>query len=427
MNPTIGLFVIFFVSLMLGVPVIFSLALSSIFYLLVTDMGLAIMANQFFSGMDSFVLLCIPGFLLAGGLMNGGGITDRIVSFSNAWLGHIRGGLAMANVSGSMIFAGISGTAVSEAASIGSVMIPAMKRSGYDAPFSGAITAVASTVGPIIPPSVPMIIVGTLTGLSVGKLFIAGAVPGLLMGATMAGIAWYLARKRGYPKGEKASFRERLRATRGAIWAILMPVMIIAGLVTGLFTPTEASVFAVVFSLIVGFFVYCDLTVNKFMGCMMESISGTAGILILVGFANVFAWILTSEGIPQQIADGMLSITDNKYVLILMINLLLLLVGMFMETIAALLILFTPLLSVATAIGMDPIHFAVMMIMNLVIGLTTPPVGVCLFVSQGIARVSLGEISRAVIPFITGNIILLFMVSYIPGLSLWLPALLGMK
>jgi C4-dicarboxylate transporter, DctM subunit len=329
-------------------------------------------------------------------------------------------------VSGSMIFAGISGTAVSEAASIGSVMIPAMKRSGYDASFSGAVTAVASTVGPIIPPSVPMIIVGTLTGLSVGKLFIAGAVPGILMGLTMGAIAYVLACKRGYPKGEKVSMRERLRATRGAIWAILMPVMLIGGLVSGIFTPTEASIFAVVFSLMVGFFVYKDLTVRKMLNCMVETISGTTGILLLVGFANVFAWILTSEGIPQQIAAGLLSITDNKYLLILLINLLLLLVGMFMETIAALLILFTPLLAVATQIGMDPIHFAVMMVINLVIGLTTPPVGVCLFVAQGIARVSLVEIAKAAAPFIIGNIILLFLVAYIPGLSLWLPTLFGM-
>ncbi|MGC3964492.1 MAG: TRAP transporter large permease [Rhodocyclaceae bacterium] len=426
MSPTVALFAIFFVALMAGVPVAIALALSSICYLLITDMGLAIMANQFYSGMDSFVLLCIPGFLLAGGLMNGGGITDRIVSFGNAWFGHIRGGLAMANVSASMIFAGISGTAVSEAASIGSVMIPAMKRSGYDASFSGAVTAVASTVGPIIPPSVPMIIVGTLTGLSVGKLFIAGAVPGLLMGLTMGTIAYVIACKRGYPKGEKVSMRERLRATRGAIWAILMPVLLIGGLVSGVFTPTEASIFAVVFSLLVGFFVYKDLTIRKMLACMAETISGTTGILLLVGFANVFAWILTSEGIPQQIAAGLMSITDNKYLLILLINLLLLLVGMFMETIAALLILFTPLLAVATQIGMDPIHFAVMMVINLVIGLTTPPVGVCLFVAQGIARVSLVDIAKAAAPFIIGNIVLLLLVAYIPGLSLWLPALFGM-
>ncbi len=427
MSITAGLFVVFFVALFAGLPVVFALAISSLYYLLAADIGLAIMANQFFSGMNSFVLLCIPGFLLAGALMNGGGITDRIVYFSNAWLGHIRGGLAMANVTGSMVFAGISGTAVSEAASIGSVMIPAMKRTGYDAPFSAAITAVASTVGPIIPPSVPMIIVGTLTGLSVSKLFLAGAVPGLLMGLGMGLTAWVLAHRRGYPKGPRMSWRERLVALRGAIWAILMPVLIIGGLVGGLFTPTEASIFAVTFAFLVGFFVYGDLTITKFVACVRESATSTAGILLLVGFANVFGWILISEGIPQVIADALLSISDNKYVMLLLINLLLLIVGMFMETIAALLILFQPLAAVAAQVGVDPIHFAVIMVMNLVIGLTTPPVGVCLFVAQSIARVSLAEISIAVVPFLLINLGVLFLVSFVPPLALWLPNALGLR
>ncbi|HXH01841.1 MAG TPA: TRAP transporter large permease [Candidatus Competibacteraceae bacterium] len=427
MSHSLALFLVFFACLFAGVPVALSLAVASLYYLFVADIGLAMMANQFFAGMNSFVLLCIPGFLLAGALMNGGGITARIVGFSNAWLGHIRGGLAMANVTGSMIFAGISGTAVSEAASIGSVMIPAMKRTGYDAPFSGALTAVASTVGPIIPPSVPMIIVGTLTGLSVSKLFLAGAVPGVLMGLGMGLTAYVLARRRGYPKGPKASWRARFSALRGAIWAILMPLLIIGGLVGGTFTPTEASVVAVVFAMLVGFFVYKDLTLAKFLECVHESATGTAGILLLVGFANVFGWILTSEGIPQMIADALLSISRDKYTVLFLLNVLLLIVGMFMETIAALLILFPPLATVAAQVGVDPIHFAVIMVMNLVIGLTTPPVGVCLFVAQSIARISLAHITRAVMPFLLVNIGVLFLVSYAPPLALWLPNALGLK
>jgi C4-dicarboxylate transporter, DctM subunit len=426
MSHATELFVIFLVCLAIGVPVALSLAVSSLYYLIAADISPAMMANQFFAGMNSFVLVCIPGFLLAGGLMNGGGITDRIVHFGNAWLGHIRGGLAMANVTCSMIFAGISGTAVSEAASIGSVMIPAMKRAGYDAPFSGALTASASTVGPIIPPSVPMIIVGTLTGLSVGKLFLAGAIPGLLMGLGMMGVAWVLAHRRGYPKGPKAGWRERMVALKDASWAIMMPVLIIGGLVSGMFTPTEAAIVAVLFGAAVGFFVYRDLTIAKLLECIRESAIGGAGIVLLVGFANVFGWILTSEGIPQMIADAILSFTTNKIAVILLINLFLLVVGMFMETIAALLILFGPLAAVAAKVGMDPIHFAVMMVINLVIGLTTPPVGVCLFVAQNIAGISLAAISRAGMPFLISNLTVLFVVSYVPPLALWLPRALGM-
>jgi tripartite ATP-independent transporter DctM subunit len=426
MSDATALFVIFLGCLFIGVPVALSLAVSSMYYLIAADISPAMMANQFFSGMNSFVLVCIPGFLLAGGLMNGGGITDRIVHFSNAWLGHIRGGLAMANVTGSMIFAGISGTAVSEAASIGAVMIPAMKRAGYDAPFAGALTAAASTVGPIIPPSVPMIIVGTLTGLSVGKLFVAGAIPGVLMGLGMMGVAYVLARKRGYPKGPKASWRERGIALKDASWAIMMPILIIGGLVSGMFTPTEAAVVAVIFGAFVGHFIYGDLTIAKTLACIRESATGAAGIVMLVGFANVFGWILTSEGIPQMIADGILSITTDKFAVILLINLFLLVVGMFMETIAALLILFGPLSAVAVQVGMDPIHFAVMMVLNLVIGLTTPPVGVCLFVAQNIAGISLASISRAGFPLLLSNLTVLILVAFVPALSLWLPKLLGM-
>jgi C4-dicarboxylate transporter DctM subunit len=427
MSHATALFVVFFGALIVGVPVALSLALASMYYLIAADISPAMLANQFFGGMNSFVLVCIPGFLLAGGLMNGGGITDRIVRFSNAWLGHIRGGLAMANVTGSMIFAGISGTAVSEAASIGSVMIPAMKRAGYDAPFAGALTAAASTVGPIIPPSVPMIIVGTLTGLSVGKLFLAGAIPGALMGLGMIAVAYVLAHRRGYPKGPKAGWRERGVALKDAIWAILMPVLIIGGLVSGLFTPTEAAVVAVLFGGAVGHFIYRDLTLAKTLACIRESATGAAGIVILVGFANVFGWILTSEGIPQMIADAIFSLTSDKTAVILLINLFLLLVGMFMETIAALLILFGPLAALAAKVGMDPIQFAVMMVVNLVIGLTTPPVGVCLFVAQNIAGISLAKISRAGLPLLLSNLAVLFLIAYVPALSLWLPSALGLK
>jgi len=417
------LFGTFAVCLILGVPVGVALALSSVVYLLGADIDLSVVAQYSYAGMDSFVLLCIPGFVLAGNLMNGGGITDQIVRFGNSLVGHVRGGLGLANVTGSMIFAGISGTAVAETASIGAVMIPAMRKSGYDAPFAAATTAAASTVGPIIPPSVPMIIVGTLTGLSVGKMFLAGAVPGLLLGFGMMLTVYILSRRRGYPKGTWQGFGEVLRSSRAAFWALLMTALILYGIVGGLFTPTEASVVSALYAFVVGLFIYKGFKLRDLPGIVLESAIGSGALILLVGFANVFGWILTSEQIPQAIAQAMLSVTENKYLILLMVNILLLIVGTFMETIAALIILFPPLLAVAQAVGIDPIHFAIVVVLNLMIGLTTPPVGVCLFVAANIANVSLGAISRAIWPFLVCNIIVLLLVSYVPWISLWLPSL----
>lgn len=417
------LFTTFAVCLVIGVPVGISLGLASAVYLLGADIDLSVVPQYMYAGMDSFVLLCIPGFVLAGNLMNGGGITDQIVRFGNAVVGHIRGGLGLANVLGSMIFAGISGTAVAETASIGSVMIPAMRKSGYDAPFAAAVTAAASTVGPIIPPSVPMIIVGTLTGLSVGKMFLAGAVPGLLLGLGMMLTVYILSRRRGYPKGEWGGLRHVLSTSKGAFWALLMTGVILFGIVGGYFTPTEASIVSALYAFVIGLFIYKGFRLRQLPALLLESAIGSGALILLVGLANVFGWILTSEQIPQMIAATMLSLTTNKYLIILLINILLLIVGTFMETIAALIILFPPLLAVAIKVGIDPIHFATFAVLNLMIGLTTPPVGVCLFVAANIAKISLGAISRAIWPFLVCNIVVLFLVSYVPAISLWLPSL----
>ncbi len=419
-----ALFLTFAVLLILGAPVGIALGGASAVYLVGSDIDLAVVPQFMYAGMDSFVLLCIPGFVLAGNLMNGGGITDQIVLFSNRLVGHIRGGLGLANVTGSMVFAGISGTAVAETASIGAVMIPAMRKSGYDAPFAAAVTAAASTVGPIIPPSVPMIIVGTLTGLSVGKMFMAGAIPGVLLGLGMMLTVWILARVRNYPREPWQGFGALLRASRGAFWALLMTAIILFGIVGGYFTPTEASIVAALYAFVIGLFVYKGFTLRQLPAILLESAIGSGGLILLVGLANVFGWILTSEQIPQAIAASMLALTTDKYLIILMINILLLIVGTFMETIAALIILFPPLLAVATQVGIDPIHFATFAVLNLMIGLTTPPVGVCLFVAANIAKISLGAITKAIWPFLLCNILILFLVSYIPALSLWLPSLL---
>lgn len=302
-------------------------------------------------------------------------------------------------------------------------MIPGMAKSGYDKPFAAAVTAASSTVGPIIPPSVPMIIVGSLTGISVGKMFLAGAVPGLLLGVGMLITTYILSVVRSYPKGEKFSINCLLKEGKGAFWALLLVFVILYGIIGGIFTPTEASIVASLYALIAGLFVYKTLNFKELPAIFLDTAIGTAALMTLVGMANIFAWILASENIPQMLANGILSITDNPILVILFINLLLLFVGSFMETIAALIILFPALLKVAEGVGMDPVHFGVMAVLNLMIGLTTPPVGVCLFVASEIAETPLKDVIRALWPYLLCNLFILLLVSYVPQLSLWLPGL----
>ncbi|MET4104132.1 C4-dicarboxylate transporter DctM subunit [Roseovarius sp. MBR-78] len=418
------LFCVFIGGLIIGIPVAVTLGVSSLAYLLIAGIPPVVMPQKMYAGMDVFVLLSIPGFILAGNLMNRGGITQRIIRFANSIVGWIRGGLGLTNIAASMLFGGITGTAVADAASIGGVMIPGMKKAGYPADFSAAVTAASSTVGPIIPPSVPMIIVGALSGISVGQMFLAGAVPGILMGLAMMVTAYVISARRNFPRQPWQGIGEVARSFGGAFWALAMTFLIIYGLLSGLATPTETAVVASVYAFIVGAFIYRELPISKLPGIIVESGVSAAGILALVGFANVFGWILVSERIPQAIADGVLGFTDNRFLVILLINLLLLFVGMFMETIAALIILFVPLLSLAEAVGIEPLHFATFAVLNLMIGLTTPPVGVCLFVCAGIARLPLMPVVVAIVPFLLTNIAVLLAVSYIPALATWLPSLL---
>ncbi len=415
---------VFLGGLLIGIPVAVTLGLASVAYLLSADIPLVVVPQKMYAGIDVFVLLCIPGFILAGNLMNEGGITERIVRFANALVGWARGGLGLTNIAGSMLFGGISGTAVADAASIGGMMIPGMKKAGYPADFSAAVTAASSTVGPMIPPSVPMIIVGSLSGISVGKMFLAGAVPGVLMGLAMMVTTYIIAKKKNFPRHPWQGFKELGSSFLGAFWAIAMTALIVGGLLTGVATPTETAVVASLYALLVGSMVYRDLPLKAVPRIVIDSAISSAAILVLVGFANVFGWILVSERIPQMITQAVLSFTDNKYLVILLINLLLLFVGMFMETIAALIILFVPLLTLAQSVGVDPLHFATFAVLNLMLGLTTPPVGVCLFVCANIAKIPLMPVVRAIMPFLLTNIIVLLLVSYIPALATWLPSLL---
>lgn len=417
------LFVSFLVLIFLGVPIAFSLGLSSLLYLIIADIPLTIIPQRMFGGLNSFVLLCIPGFILAGNLMNAGGITDRIIGFADNLLGRVRGGLGLANVGASMGFAGISGTALADTASIGSILIPAMKKQGYGAGFSVAVTASSSTIGAIIPPSLPMIIVGTLASLSIGDLFLAGTIPGILLGLGLMIPTYIISVKRNYPKGEKKSMKEVWTSFTGAFWALFMTFIILWGILGGFFTPTEAAIVAVVYAFIIGIFVYKELPIRKIPEIMLSTMTSTAAIMLLVGFANLFGWIMVAEQIPQMVADFILGISTNGVIVILLIIVLLLFVGTFMETIAGLVILFPVLLPVAVEVGMDPIQFGVTMVLAMIIGVVTPPVGVCLFVASQIGNVSMGHATRELLPFLGVSIIVLLIVAFVPQVTLFLPSL----
>lgn len=415
---------IFVLGLILRFPIAFSLGVSCCIYLILNGTPLTVIPLKMYAGIDVFVLLSIPGFILAGNLMNQGGLTDKIIQFCNHLLGHIRGGLAFVNIGASMLFAGISGTAISDTASLGSVLIPAMKKEGYDRDFSCAITAASSTVGPIIPPSLPMIIAATLSGLSVGKLFLAGALPGLLLGLGLFFVAYIIAQRKKYPKNKRSSVYEMWVSFANTFWALGLTALILFGIIGGIFTPTEASIVAVLYALLVGLFIYKQLHLKNILIVFLDSMKTTASLMILVGFANLFGFILITEQIPQTLSAEILSFTNNKYVVLLLINLLLIAVGTFMETIAALLIMFPILLKVALAVDIAPMHFAVICVLNLIIGLTTPPVGVCLFVASSIGKTSIGKVSKAGLPFLAVSLIVLILVSLFPELSLFLPRLM---
>ena len=419
------MFIIFLVLLLIGVPIAFSLGLSSLFYLFTNNIPLTVISQKFYSGMDSFTLLCIPGFMLAGALMNGGGNTRRILNFCNSFLGHFRGSLALVNIVASMVFAGISGTAIADVCSLGSMLIPAMVDDGYDDDFSVAVTAASSVVGPIIPPSVPMVIAGSCVSISVGKMFQAGIIPGILLGMALCIPTYIISVRRNYPRHDRAGWKVRLETTKDAIWAMLMPVILLGGILSGVFTPTEASIVTCVYALVVGVFVYKEIQITDVPRIVWENIRACASIIVLIGLANVFAYILTAERIPQMVANSILSITDNRIVVILLINVVLLFVGMFMESLAAILITFPVLLPVATAVGMEPVHFALMAILNLMLGLTTPPVGMCVCTGAQIGKISAFKAFKATIPFLATSLIVLMLVSFIPQLTLWIPSILN--
>jgi C4-dicarboxylate transporter DctM subunit len=413
--------------LAVGTPIAFCIGISALAGLIqLGDIPLLLIPHMMFEGTDSFPLLAVPFFVLAGALMNAGGITRRLVNFANLLVGHVRSGLALVNVVASMFFAGVTGAAVADTSAIGSVMIPAMNEEGYDLDFSAAITAASSTVGPIIPPSIPMIIYGVSAEQSIGALFLAGIIPGLLIGLALMGVAYFSnghPQSRSGPRREGTNWRSLLVGIKDGLLALFMPAFILGGILAGIFTPTEAAAVSVLYAFFVGRFVYNELSWRQLPTLMQESLLVTAVIMFIIANAAIFGWLVAALQLPQKVIGLFTAGISSRWLILILINFFLLLVGTFMETTASLIILTPVLLPLAKQIGLDPIHFGAIMVLNLVIGLTTPPLGVCLFVSSGIAGISLERISRAMIPFLLAAIVVLLLVTYIPSLSMWIPEL----
>ena len=426
---TVLLLVITFVFFLgLGVPIAFVLGLTPLVAMIVQgDTPLTLVAQRIFTGMDNTVLMAIPFFILAGNIMSRGGMTHQLVTFCKVLVGWLRGGLAYINVVISMIFAGITGAAVADTSAVGSILIPAMQREGYDTDFSAAVTATSSTIGPVIPPSIPFIIYGVLGEVSIASLFLAGIVPGVLLGVFMMAVVAYYARKRKYPKENLPTPKEAIRSFYEAALVLIMPLIILGGILSGIFTPTESACIAVFYALFIGLFVHRDIKLRDLPKILIDTGATSSLVMLVIGMASIFSWVLASEQVPQMVTEAILSLTDNRIIILLLMNLVLLIVGTFMETAASLIILTPVLLPLMVSIGVDPLHFGVILVLNLVIGLTTPPVGVCLFIACSIGNTRLELVARAIVPFILSSLAVLLIVTYWEWLILALPIAFGYK
>ncbi|MCB6610862.1 TRAP transporter large permease [[Clostridium] symbiosum] len=423
---TVGmaLLVIMIVLVLLGVPVAFSIGVASICAIIMGDFELIILPQKIFAGLDSFPMLAIPFFVLAGNLMTAGGINDKIMRFASAIAGRVRGSLGIITVLSSAIFAAISGSGTATVVAIGGMMIPAMKKNGYKPGFAAAIASSASILGPIIPPSIVLIVYGNAVQFSVKDLFMGAVLPGFLMVVGFCIYTYIKACRLGLPIGEKVSAGELLSVTRESIWALLMPIIILGGIFGGVFTPTEAAAVAVVYALLIGFFVYKNLKFSNLYSMLVDSGITAAIMLFLVGCSKISSWALAVAKVPEAISGGLLSLTDNRILLLLIINLFLILVGMFMEANVAV-VIFTPiLLPIGQACGMSVLQFGVMMTINLCIGLLTPPVGLCAMLGNGIAETKLENTIRESLPFIAIGLAVLLLTTYAAPLTEWLPALM---
>lgn len=420
----------FVAMVLIGVPVGYSMILTGFLYIVTGAAGsavsLTLIPTAMVSGISSYTMLAIPFFMLVGEFMNGSGITRKIFKFASAWVGHITGGLGLVNVLSSMLFAGMSGAAVADCAGLGPIEIQAMKDGGYDADFSVGVTAASSIIGPIIPPSSPMVMFGIVAGISVGSLFMGGISVGIVMGLTMMITVYVIAKKRGYPTSPKTTWKEKGIATKEAIPALLGPVILLGGLFSGYFTPTEAAAVAVFYTILVGIFVYHHLNKQTFYEVLSRGVENLGMVMLLMSTGKLFAWILGMEKVAEAAATILFSLTSNKYIIILLLNLVLLFMGTFMETNASILILTPIMLPIVNAIGMHPVQFGVIFIFALMIGLLTPPMAMCLFITSKIGGISFQQAFKATTPYYIGLLVVLALVNIFPQIILTIPrAILG--
>ena len=425
---TLLFFWIFLLLMILGIPIVFALILAPSMSLIYEgkEPFLNLLLSRLYNGIDSFPLMAVPFFILAGEVMNVGGITTNLVNFSKALIGHVRGGLAQVNILSSILFAGLSGSAVADTSALGSMLIPAMEKNGYSRKFSAAITAASSVIGPIIPPSGLMILYAFVMNVSVGGLFAAGMIPGILVGSGLMGITWYLSKRRNYPvANQKATWQERGVAFKEAFWPLMTPVILLGGILTGVFTPTEAAAVAAGYALIVSLFIIRTLKFSDLSKVFADTAISSGVILFLVGAAVSFSAVVSLSGAPKQLTDLILSISENPLVLLFLINILLFLVGMFLDAGPAILILGPILAPVAVDIGIDPLHFAIVMCVNLTVGLATPPMGLVLFVAASLSKESIEKITLEILPFLAVEVVVIFLITFVPEISLFIPRLLG--
>lgn len=413
--------------LLMGVPITLVLVIAATAFVIANDQWtlLAAFPQRMVAGVDQFVLLTVPLFVLAGNLMNAGAITERIIRFCQVLVGRFRGGLALVNVMSSMLFSGVSGAATADAAALGTVLIPGMKREGYDLTFSAALTAVSSVIGPIIPPSIAMIVYAVLSGTSIAQLFIAGLVPGVLMGAGLMLYALIVAQRRGYPKEPPAGLRDIAEATGGAWPVLVLPLVIIGGILSGMFTPTEAAGVASFYAFVIAAFGYRTLSARRLAQVLYDTCLTTSAILMVVAMASIVSFVFSLGSVPQTAVAAILQVSGEPAVVLLLVTLMLLVLGAILEPIGALILTVPILLPLGQSLGLDPLHLGVIVVLNLVIGLATPPVGLCLFIVCSISGASLGAVSRAALPQLAICIAVLLLVIFVPDLVLFLPHLAG--
>ncbi|MFN7166092.1 MAG: TRAP transporter large permease [Pannonibacter sp.] len=419
---------LFLVFLLLGLPIVFGLVAAPgiLLWLNGQERDIVLLYRNVYNGMDSFPLMAIPFFMLAGELMNRAGITLRLVEFAQAMIGHLRGGLAHVNILSSMLFAGLSGSAVADVSALGSMLIPAMEKQGYTRRFAAAVTAASSIIGPIIPPSGIMIIYAYVMGESVAALFLAGIVPGILIGLALMGIVWWVADKENLPLAtRRASWGERGQASLKAFWPLLTPVIIMGGILGGIFTPTEASAIAVGYAFFIGLFVLRTLKLNEIPDVLTRAGMTSAVVLLLVGAAMAFKTVASLSHTPEMLASIILGLSENPLVLLFLINILLFIVGMFLDAGPAIIILGPILGPIFTQMGVDSVHFAIIMAVNLTVGLLTPPMGLVLFVTSSVSGLRVETIARATLPFLAAEIAVIFLITYFPALCLTIPRLAG--